>query len=88
MCCVARASLGMHFKLLRGDRPMQRANGHPFAPHQHRDQWRSSILLVYGWFSAVFEPHRLGTVVGSDSVAERIAPLLLMLTKSIYDQTA
>jgi hypothetical protein len=45
-------------------------------------------LLGFGWFSAVFEPHRLGTVVGSDSVAERIAPLLLMLTKSIYDQTA
>ena len=84
MHCTARASLGMHFKLSRGDRPMQRANGHPFVPRQHRDQWRSSIVLVSGWFSATFEPHHLGTVVGSDSVAERIAPLLLMLTSTVY----
>ena len=37
----------------------------------------------FGCFSAIFEPHRFGTVVGSDSVAERANPLLLMLTDEI-----
>jgi len=41
---------------------------------------------VFSGFSPLSGPHRSGTVVGSDSVAGRIAPPLLMLTDSIYDQ--
>jgi len=37
----------------------------------------------FGCIQPLSGPHRFGTVVGSDSVAGRIAPPLLMLTPSI-----
>ena len=40
----------------------------------------------FGCIQPLSGPHRFGTVVGSDSVAERIAPLLLMLTGRLYNR--
>jgi hypothetical protein len=72
--CAARTSLGMHFRLSRGAQMTQHAADEPRAPHQHRegDPRFCSFLAVSQPVSSRIIG---GTVVGSDSVAERANPL-------------
>lgn len=89
-CCAARASLGMHFRLSRCDWPTPHATEEPFAPHQHQErEWRrrwprSSIVLVLACFQPVSSRIDWAPRSDQDSVAVRIAPPLLMLTRSVY----
>jgi hypothetical protein len=81
-------SLWMHFRLSRCARPTPHASGSP--THRIRNKSRGSVrcdprlCLETGFFS-----HFQGRIVlapwsDQDSVAERIAPLLLMLTCGVY----
>ena len=89
MCCAARASLGMHFRLSRCGRRrhMRTETVHTASISRTTIASRGDPRFCpdFGCIQPFSGPHRFGTVVGSDSVAERIAPLLLMLTVESYN---